>query len=114
VALIKIDPATAQPTLAVMLQGTDPTPKPAAAEALGTLGADGTAAVPVLEEQLKSSDSDLRDAAAGALTQIGTPESMKAVEDYQAKETVRTAVSLIRDLAKDSNQVNYRAATALS
>src|SRR6185312_1997909 len=30
------------------------------------------------------------------------------------RETVRTAVSLIRDLAKDSNQVNYRAATALS
>ena len=54
-----------------------------AAEALGKIGKD---AVPTLIQALKDQDAEVRRNAAVALVYIGTPEALKAVEEYQSRQ----------------------------
>ena len=54
-----------------------------AVEALGYVGKD---AVPAQIQALQNEDSQVRANAVLALEQIGTPEALKAVEEYQSRQ----------------------------
>ena len=57
-----------------------------AAESLGEIGPEAKAAVPALIQALKDDNFNVRRGAAMALLTIGTPEALKAVEQYKSKE----------------------------
>jgi HEAT repeat protein len=111
-ALVKIDPPQAIDTFTTLLQGADPTPKPAVVEALGLMPNAATN-TPLIVEQLKSKDPALREAAAAALTSIGTPEALKTVTEFREKEKSTLSSGLVRDLGKDLSHVNFTAVDAL-
>ncbi|HHZ93735.1 TPA: HEAT repeat domain-containing protein [Candidatus Poribacteria bacterium] len=50
------------------------------------LGEIGEGAVPALIQALKDQDAEVRRNAAVALVYIGTPEALKAVEEYQSRQ----------------------------
>ena len=54
------------------------------AEPLGKIGSED--AVPALIHLLQNQDVNVRRDAAGALGQIGTPEALKVVEEYQSRQ----------------------------
>ena len=55
-----------------------------AASTLGSIGEGAINAVPALVQALK--DQDVRRNAATALIRIGTPEALKAVEEYESRQ----------------------------
>ena len=50
---------------------------------LGQIGED---AVPALMQALQDKHEMVRQGAAQALTKIGTPEALKAIEEYQSRQ----------------------------
>ena len=57
-----------------------------AAEILGKIGEGAKDVVPALIKALQDQDEDVRRSAALALGQIGTPEALKAVQEYQSQQ----------------------------
>ena len=66
------------------LQNSDAEVRSDAAEALGLIDVKGAA--PALIQALQDQDSWVRAAATEALLNIGTPEALKAVEEYQSRQ----------------------------
>jgi len=65
------------------LQDRDKGVRADAAYVLGAIGESAKDAVPALIQVLQDESMDVRINAAEALMQIGTPETLKAVEEYQ-------------------------------
>ena len=57
-----------------------------AASALGRIGGGAVDAVPALIQLLQDQSSDVRLNAAVALKNIGTPEALKAVKEYESRQ----------------------------
>ena len=74
----------AVPALMQTLQDKDVYVRKYAASALGSIGEGAIDAVPALIQVLQ--DQDIRINAAFALGKIGTPEALKAVEEYQPQQ----------------------------
>jgi len=57
-----------------------------AAQALGEIGEGAKDVVPALIQALQDQDDRVRALAAETLERIGTPEALKAVEEYQSQQ----------------------------
>ena len=68
------------------LQDQDKNIRYNAARALGLIGEGAVSAVPTLMQALQDQDSNVRANTAEALGNIGTPEALKAVEEYQSQQ----------------------------
>ena len=64
------------------LQDQDSQVRGSAGVALGDIGPEAKDAVPALIQALQNQHEEVRGNAAEALMQIGTPEALKAVEDF--------------------------------
>ncbi len=77
----------AVPNLIQVLQDQDVSVRYYAAYALGKIGKDAKDAVPTLIQALQNDHNARgRDSATMALGQIGTPEALKAVKEYQSRQ----------------------------
>ena len=68
------------------LQDPDSDVRSIAAVTLGEMGPEAKDAVPALIQLLQDQSSDVRLNAAVALKNIGTPEALKAVKEYQSRQ----------------------------
>jgi HEAT repeat protein len=84
-ALANIGPA-AVPALSEALTGNSPVRKTVAARALGQMGPDAKAAVPVLLKALEQDDDQFRHDVSDALGQIGAPSVPGLIESLQAQK----------------------------
>ena len=76
----------AVPALIPLLKDQDVGISVNAVGALGRIGKGSEDAVSALIQALQDQDADVRWNAAEILTKIGTPEALKAVEEYQAQQ----------------------------
>jgi len=76
-------------TVSVLIQALQDRDKGVRADAtyvLGAIGESAKDAVPALTLAFQDLDPEVRQYAAEALMQIGTPEALKAVEEYQSQQ----------------------------
>ena len=76
-------PKDAAPALIAVLNDTEPWVSRHAARALGKIG--DPAAVPMLRKNLTHRNPRIREAAIGLLKEIGTPEALKAVQEFDSR-----------------------------
>jgi len=76
----------AVPALIQALQDQDISVRYYAAYALGSIGEGAVNAVPTLRQAFQDPHAIVRQGAAEALEKIGTPEALKAVEEYQSQQ----------------------------
>jgi len=86
-ALARIRSVDAVPALIQALKDQDVGVRRSVADALGQIGSGAKDAVPgLIQALLQDEDKSVRVAVVWTLGQLGTPEALKAVEEYQSQQ----------------------------